>query len=160
MSKTVEASTRVQSATLQLVGFRLDGEDYAVEIMKVQEIILVKPITRLPRVHESIEGVINLRGSVIAVVNLRRRYGLASKELDDETRIIVVNIHGKTVGCIVDEVTQVMRIAADQIRPVPSSVTSIARQQIMGLAKLEERLLIVVDIEKLFDADEIGMASV
>ena len=144
-------SRRTESPIIQLVGFRLDNEDYAIAITKIQEIILMKPITRIPQVPEFIEGLINLRGSVIPIVNLRKRFGLLPREVDDETRTIVVNIHDKTVGCIVDAVTQVMRINRDQIQPPPLSVLAVSHHYIAGLARLEDRLLIILDIERLFD---------
>jgi purine-binding chemotaxis protein CheW len=145
------ATRRVDNPIIQLVGFRLDNEDYAIAITKIQEIILMKPITRIPQVPDFIEGLINLRGSVIPIVNLRKRFGLPARQVDDETRTIVANIHDKTVGCIVDAVTQVMRINRDQIQPPPLSVLAIAHQYIAGLARLEDRLLIILDIERLFD---------
>jgi purine-binding chemotaxis protein CheW len=144
-------SRRSDSSIIQLVGFRLDNEDYAIAITKIQEIILMKPITRIPQVPDFIEGLINLRGSVIPIVNLRKRFGLPHHEIDDETRTIVVNIHGKTVGCTVDAVTQVMRINRDQIQPPPLSILAISHQYIAGLARLDERLLIILDIDRLFD---------
>jgi purine-binding chemotaxis protein CheW len=145
------ASRRTDNLVTQLVGFRLDNEDYAIAITKIQEIILMKPITRIPEVPGFIEGLINLRGSVIPIVNLRKRFGLQPRDVDDETRTIVVNIHDKTVGCIVDAVTQVMRISRDQIQPHPLSVLAISHQYIAGLARLEDRLLIILDIDRLFD---------
>ena len=144
-------SRRIDNPIIQLVGFQLDNEDYAIAITKIQEIILMKPITRIPQVPNFIEGLINLRGSVIPIVNLRKRFGLPVRPVDDETRTIVVNIHDKTVGCTVDAVTQVMRINRDQIQPPPLSVLAIAHQYIAGLARLEDRLLIILDIERLFD---------
>ncbi len=151
-------SRRGDHPVIQLVGFRLDNEDYAIAITKIQEIILMKPITRIPQVPDFIEGLINLRGSVIPIVNLRKRFGLPAREVDDETRTIVVNVHDKTVGCIVDAVTQVMRINRDQIQPPPLSVLAVAQQYIAGLARLEDRLLIILDIDRLFD--EQGLAAV
>jgi len=149
---SVEGATRrAENPIIQLVGFRLDNEDYAIAITKIQEIILMKPITRIPQVPDFIEGLINLRGSVIPIVNLRKRFGLLPRDVDDETRTIVVNIHDKTVGCIVDAVTQVMRINRDQIQPPPLSVLAVSHQYIAGLARLEDRLLIILDIERLFD---------
>jgi purine-binding chemotaxis protein CheW len=145
------ASRRNDNPIIQLVGFRLDNEHYAIAITKIQEIILMKPITRIPQVPDFLEGLINLRGSVIPIVNLRKRFGLPPREVDDETRTIVVNIHDKTVGCIVDAVTQVMRINRDQIQPPPLSVLAVSHQYIAGLARLEDRLLIILDIERLFD---------
>jgi purine-binding chemotaxis protein CheW len=149
-------SSRTDNPIIQVVGFRLDGEDYAIAITKIQEIILMKPITRIPQVPEFIEGLINLRGSVIPIVNLRKRFGLSPRELDDETRTIVVNIHDKTVGCIVDAVTQVMRINRDQVQPPPLGVLAVNHQYLAGLAKLDDRLLIMLDIDKLFQAEELA----
>jgi purine-binding chemotaxis protein CheW len=142
---------RSDGSVIQLVGFRLANEDYAIAITKIQEIILMKPITRIPQVPDFIEGLINLRGSVIPIINLRKRFGLPHHEVDDETRTVVVNIHGKTVGCIVDAVTQVMRINRDQIQPPPLSFLAISHQYIAGLARIDERLLIILDIERLFN---------
>jgi purine-binding chemotaxis protein CheW len=149
-------SGRSNNPVLQLVGFRLDNEDYAIAITKIQEIILMKPITRLPQVPDFIEGLINLRGSVIPIVNLRKRFGLAPRELDDETRTIVVNIHDKTVGCVVDAVTQVMRINRDQIQPPPLGALAVNHHYLAGLAKLDDRLLIILDIDRLFEAEELA----
>jgi len=149
-------SGRADNPVIQLVGFRLDNEDYAIAITKIQEIILIKPITRIPQVPDFIEGLINLRGSVIPIVNLRKRFGLLPRELDDETRIIVVNVHDKTVGCVVDAVTQVMRINRDQIQPPPLGILAVNHQYLAGLAKLDDRLMIILDIEKLFEAEELA----
>ena len=149
-------SGRADNPVIQLVGFRLDNEDYAIAITKIQEIILMKPITRIPQVPDFIEGLINLRGSVIPIVNLRKRFGLPPREVDDETRTIVVNVHDKTVGCIVDAVTQVMRINRDQIQPPPLGVLAVNHQYLAGLAKLDDRLMIILDIEKLFEAEELA----
>lgn len=143
-------------SVLQLVGFRLDGEDYAIAITKIQEIILMKPITRVPQAPEYIEGLINLRGSVIPIVNLRRRFGLPPRAVDDETRTIVVNVQDKTVGCVVDAVTRVIRAHRDQVQPPPAAVQGAARQYIAGLARLDERLMIVLDIDRLLDEQGLG----
>jgi purine-binding chemotaxis protein CheW len=147
---------RAQNTVIQLVGFRLDNEDYAIAITKIQEIILMKPITRIPQVPDFIEGLINLRGSVIPIVNLRKRFGLPPREIDDETRTIVVNVHEKTVGCVVDSVTQVMRISRDQIQPPPLGVMAVNHQYLAGLVKLDDRLMIILDIDKLFQAEELA----
>jgi purine-binding chemotaxis protein CheW len=147
------------SSTHQFVGFRLGGEDYAIAITKIQEIIVMKPITRIPQVPGFIEGLINLRGSVIPVVNLRTLFGLERRNLDDETRTIIVNVGDRTIGYIVDEVTQVMRIAADQIQDAPVSITSGSKQHIAGLAQLEDRLLVILDIERLLKPEEFDLSA-
>jgi purine-binding chemotaxis protein CheW len=146
---------RVDSKTLQFVGFRLDREEYAIPITTIQEIIVMKPITRIPQVPASIEGLINLRGSVLPIINLRRLFGLPPREFDDETRTVIVNVDGRTLGYVVDEVTQVMRIAADQIQPAPVAVAAVARRHIAGLARLDDRLLIILDVDKLLAPEEL-----
>jgi len=150
-------SGRADKLIRQLVGFRLDGADYAIEITSIREIILMKPITRLPRVSPSIEGLINLRGTVIPLVNLRKRFGLAGLPFDDETRTIVVSVHDKTIGFIVDEVTQVVRITSDHVQAMPVAMASVAEKFISGLARLEDRLIIILDIERLFARGEIDL---
>lgn len=138
---------------LQFVGFQLDATDYAIPIMTIREIILMRPITRIPQVPSYIEGLINLRGLVIPVVNLRSRFGLPPREFDEETRTIVTNIGDKTVGCVVDSVTQVMRITPDQIQPTPAAMPAAIRRFISGLAKVEERLLVLLELDALLESD-------
>ena len=140
---------RRKDALLQFVGFRLDREEYAIPITTIQEIIVMKPITRIPQVPAAIEGLINLRGSVIPIINLRRLFALPPRDFDDETRTVIVNVGDRILGYVVDEVTQVMRIAADQIQPAPVAVAAVASRHIAGLARIDDRLLIILDIEKL-----------
>jgi purine-binding chemotaxis protein CheW len=154
----VRDAARGDSTTYQFVGFRLGGEHYAIAITKIQEIIVMKPITRIPQVPAFIEGLINLRGSVIPIVNLRTLFGLPPREIDDETRTIIVNVGDRTIGYIVDDVTQVMRLAGDQIQPAPVSITAVSKQHIAGLARLEDRLLIILEIERLLKPEEVEVA--
>lgn len=148
---------RSEPNNLQLVGFCLGGENYAIPITKIQEIILMKPVTRIPEVPDFIEGLINLRGVVIPVINLRKRFRMPHRDVDEETRTIVLNLHDKTVGCIVDAVTRVMRLSKDQIQPAPTTLLAIARNYISGLANLDEGLLIVLDVETLFEPAELAV---
>ena len=117
----------------------------------------LKPVTRVPQAPGFIEGLINLRGVVIPVINLRQRFGIPPREVDEETRTIVLSLHDQTVGCIVDAVTRVMRLTSDQIQSAPTAVLSTARNYISGLAKLDDRLLIVLDVERLFDSGELAL---
>ncbi len=148
-----------ESSTKQFVGFRFGAEDYAIPITMIQEIIVMKPITRMPGVPEFIEGLINLRGSVIPVVNFRKLLGMQAKDLDDDTRIIIVNFEDRTLGYIVDEVTEVMRISSEDIQPTPAAIASASKRHIAGLAKLEDRILIILDIERLLSPEEKEAAS-
>lgn len=135
--------------TVQVVSFRLANEEYGIEITKVQEIILVGDITRVPQTAPFIKGLINLRSMVIPIVDLRLRFGMPEQAPGEETRIMVMNVSGKTIGIVVDAVSEVLRIAKDQIAPPPATVSGAGREHITGLAKLSQRLLILLDIERL-----------
>jgi len=153
-SVLVDSRHREGAGSLQLVSFRLGQEEYGIEITKVQEIILMGEITRLPQTPPYIKGLINLRSTVIPIVDLRLRFGLPPQEATEETRIMVVNVRGKTIGIIVDAVNEVLRISKDQIAPPPPTVAGLGREYLSGLVKLENRLLILLDIEKLFNGEQ------
>ncbi len=135
--------------TQQLVSFRLAQEEYGIEITKVQEIILMGEITRVPQTPRFIKGLINLRSTVIPIVDLRTRFGLPDQEAGDETRIMVVNVVGKTLGIIVDAVSEVLRISPEQISPPPPTVAGLGKEYLTGLIKLKNRLLILLDIDRI-----------
>jgi purine-binding chemotaxis protein CheW len=139
---------------MQLVSFRLAQEEYGIEITKVQEIILMGEITRVPQTPDYIKGLINLRSTVIPIVDLRLRFGLPCQDATDETRIMVVNVAGKTIGIIVDAVSEVLRISDEQIAPPPATVAGLGREYLTGLVKLENRLLILLDIDKILGHEE------
>ena len=141
-------------AGVQLVSFRLAREEYGIEITKVQEIILLGEITRIPQTPDFIKGLINLRSTVIPVVDLRLRFGLPAAEPTDETRIMVVNVAGKTLGMIVDAVSEVLRISQEQIVPPPPTVAGLGREYLTGLVKLDNRLLILLDVDAILNDDE------
>lgn len=134
--------------TIQVVSFRLANEEYGVEITKVQEIILIGDITRVPQTATYIKGLINLRSTVIPIVDLRLRFGMSEQPPTEETRIMVMNVGGKTIGIVVDAVSEVLRIAKDQVAPPPATVSGVGSEYITGLAKLEQRLLILLDIDR------------
>ncbi len=140
---------------LQLVTFKLNLEEFGIDILRVQEIIRIMDITKVPNSPDYVEGVINLRGRVIPVVNLRKRLSLPSKENNGKTRVIVVDLSGKTVGFIVDEVNEVLRIPKDITEPPPDMTAGIDTDYITSVGKLEDRLLILLDIEKLIDKNKI-----
>ena len=134
---------------VQLVGFMLGAEEYGVNIQSVQEINRTVEITRVPRTPDYVEGVVNLRGKVIPVVNLRKRFGLESIAHDKETRVVVMEIHEKIIGILVDAVSEVLRIPSSLIEPPPDIVTGVDSEYIEGVAKLQDRLLILLDLDKI-----------
>ncbi len=138
----------------QIVSFRLANEEYGIDIMRVQEIILMGQITCMPEVPDYICGLINLRGHVIPIVDLRRRFGLPAADNDEHTRIIVVNVNRQTIGIVVDAVNEVLRVNPDQGEPPPSSVAGIDHDYILALIKFDEKLLILLSIENVLSNEE------
>ncbi|MDD2421435.1 MAG: chemotaxis protein CheW [Heliobacteriaceae bacterium] len=138
---------------LQLVAFFLGGEEYAVDIHYVREINRLLNITRVPRAPYYIEGVINLRGNVVPVIDLRKRFNLAATEMTDRTRIVVIQTGEIMVGLIVDGVSEVMRLSATSIEPPPALISSVHQEFLYGVGKLEERLLILLNLERVIDLD-------
>ena len=138
---------------LQLVIFRLSSEEYGLPITKVQEINRVVPVTKLPQTPSFMEGIINLRGRVIPVIDLRKRFGLTEAAHTDDTRIIIVEVDGQTVGATVDAVTEVVRIPSAQVDPPPPSFILDA-EYIHGVAKMEGRLIILLNIDKILTSQE------
>ena len=137
----------------QLVTFSIGSEEFGVDILKV--IIRTMEITKVPKAPEFVEGVINLRGTVIPIIDLRRRFGLEPKAGDTSTRIIVIEINGMTVGFVVDSVSEVLRIPANTVEPAPAVVSGLDSDYISGVGKLEDRLLILLDLDKLLSSEDI-----
>ncbi|QGY41253.1 chemotaxis protein CheW [Pseudodesulfovibrio cashew] len=159
MSIEVEDVTDIEEVerdqeVIQLVTFSIGEEEFGVNILQVQEIIRTMEITNVPRAPEFVEGVINLRGKVIPIVDMRSRFGLESKEHDKYTRIIVIEIEMIVVGFVVDSVSEVLRIPANSVQPPPPVVAGMDSDYIDGVGKLEDRLLILLDLDKLLDNEE------
>lgn len=132
---------------IQLVVFKLGQEEYGVTILQVQEIKRMTDITRVPQTPDYIKGVINLRGSVLPVIDLKKRLNLPLDEYTDDTRIIIVKVEEITVGIIVDAVSEVMAISEQNIEPPQAVVGGVASSYISGVGKLENRLLILLNLE-------------
>ena len=149
-------SGAVGDELLQLVSFNIGDEEFGVDILKVQEINRMVEITKVPQAPHYVEGVINLRGKVIPIVDLRKRFNLEVKEYDKNTRIVVVDIEGAIIGMVVDSVSEVLRLPSDTIEPPPEIVTGVNSEYIKGVAKLEDRLLIFLDLSKVIDVGEVA----
>jgi purine-binding chemotaxis protein CheW len=135
---------------LQLVTFKLENEEFGVDILKVQEINKMMSITRIPNAPPFIEGVINLRGKIIPIVDLRKRLGFKTEGFDKSTRIIVVELDGMVLGFIVDSVSEVLRINESTVEAAPSIVAGVDSEYIEGVGKLDDRLLILLELNKIF----------
>lgn len=146
-----------ENELLQLVTFAISEEEFGIEILRVQEIIRIMPITKVPNSPPAVEGVINLRGKVIPVIDLRKRFGLEPREHDNQTRIIVIEIHGMIIGFVVDGVSEVLRIKSDTVEAPPAVVAGVDSEYIKGVGKLDDRLLILLDLDKLFSCDELRL---
>jgi len=144
-------NNKVESSELmQLVGFKLGDEEFGVDISKVQEINRIMTITKIPNSQNYIEGVVNLRGRIIPIMNLRSRLGMGKKENDARTKIIVADINGTLVAFIVDEVTEVLRIAQETIEDTPAIATNVEQEFITGIANLDDRLLMLLNLDKVY----------
>ncbi len=155
MGPAMEATQKRQDVELlQLVTFSIGDEEFGVDILKVQEIIRTMEITRVPRAPTFVEGVINLRGKVIPIIDLRKRFGLQARGHDKNTRIIVIEINNMIVGFVVDSVSEVLRIPASTVEPPPPMVAGLESEYISGVGKLEDRLLILLDLNRLLSREE------
>ena len=149
-----QTQKRQDDELIQLVTFSIGEEEFGVDILKVQEIIRTMEITKVPRAQAFVEGVINLRGKVIPIIDLRRRFGLVSKTHDKHTRIIVIEISNMIVGFVVDSVSEVLRIPAATVEPPPPVVAGVESEYISGVGKLQARLLILLDLDKLLSSED------
>lgn len=139
----------------QLVSFNLDNEEYGVEVLKVREIIRMLNVTRVPNTPPFVEGVINLRGKVIPVISLRKRFSLESADADGRTRIIVMELESEMTGFIVDSVAEVIRISPGEIQPAPPVIAgSIDQEYLAGVVNREDRLLVLLDMNRLLSCEE------
>ncbi len=138
----------------QLVVFELADEHYGVDIAPVEGIIKMQNITSVPHAPSFVEGVTNLRGAVLPVLDLRKRFSMEKADETNETRIVVVELGGNSVGMIVDGVSEVLRVPENAIEPPSSLVTSADSAFITGIAKIDDRLVILLDLSKVLSADE------
>jgi purine-binding chemotaxis protein CheW len=150
-----DAKTR-SGDELQLVVFKIGPEEFGVEIMNVQEIIRMTNITKIPQASGYVKGIINLRGRIIVVINLNVIMGMEGKEQDENTRIIVADIGETVMGFIVDSVSEVIRLPESSVEPAPAVIANkIGTEYVRGVGKMENRLLILLDLDKILNANEL-----
>lgn len=138
----------------QYVIFKLGTEEYGVDIMKVKEISEFKESTKVPNAPYFVDGIINLRGEIIPIINLKKRFKVSLGDINSDTRIIVININDRNVGFVVDEASQVLRIKDDEIDAAPEIIAGVERQYITGVGKVGEKIIILLDLEKILTDEE------
>ena len=140
---------------IQLVSFTLEKEEYGVEVLKVREIIRMPAITHMPNSPHYVEGIINLRGKVIPIVSLRKRFGMMEAEYSNQTRIMVMDLDGELMGFIVDSVSEVIRIDGSEVQPPPAvSSGGVDQECIAGVINHAESLLVLLDLNSMFSHEE------
>lgn len=148
--------SKMSDVIMHLVAFRLNNEEFAVPILDVREIIRTEQVTPVPHAPSFVEGVINLRGQIIPVIDLRKRFNLAAKTADEDTRVMVIELGTQVVGLIVDSVSEVTRIPSDTVAPPPPLVAGgIGAEYIKGISHHDKRMTILVDMHKVFKNGEV-----
>ncbi len=145
------------SAGNEYLAFKLGQEEYGIDILKVQEIRGYESVTRIANAPEFIKGVINLRGIIVPIVDMRIKFNLGEPRYDQFTVVIILSIAGRVVGMVVDSVSDVTTLQPEQIRPAPEMGTALNTDYLVGLGTLEERMLILLDIERLMSSAEMGL---
>jgi len=151
-SATVVADHAEVEQFLELVSFILGEEEFGVDILKIQEINKMLAITPVPDAPGYVKGVINLRGRIIPIVDLRCRFGFPEREPDKNTRIVVAELGGKIVGLVVDAVMEVMRISSSVFEPPPQFLTGAQSEYITAVGKLDDRLLLLLDLDRVLES--------
>jgi purine-binding chemotaxis protein CheW len=143
----------------QLISFTVGAEEYGLELLRVKEVIRMRQITWLPKAPSCVRGIINLRGEVIPIVDLRERFGMQGQEQTTMTRVIVVEVEGEPVGMVVDSASQVVRVPADQFEPPPAVMGEGSRDFITAVGKTGDRLIVMIDVERILSTEEMSQIA-
>jgi purine-binding chemotaxis protein CheW len=146
--QSAAAEAPAPSPELHLVSFALDREEYGIPIGQVREVLRVGEITRVPQARTHVRGVTNLRGRILAVVEIRTRMGLTPAEITPRSRIVVVGVHGRVLGMLVDGVSKVVKVPVTAVAPAPEEVLSPGTDYITGVARWDSRLIVLLDLDK------------
>jgi purine-binding chemotaxis protein CheW len=143
----------------EVLSFRLGAEEYALSILKVQEIRGYDNVTRIASAPDYLKGVVNLRGIIVPIVDMRIKFNVGEPTYDAFTVVIVLNINGHTIGVVVDSVSDVVTLTPDQIKPAPELGSSVAAEYLQGLGTVNDRMLILLDIDKLLSSEDMGLLA-
>ncbi|MCE7914101.1 MAG: chemotaxis protein CheW [Nitrosomonas sp. PRO4] len=158
--EVVESSnSAISEMANEFLTFRLGNEEYGIEILKVQEIRGYDAITQIANAPDFIKGVVNLRGIIVPIVDMRIKFRLGNASYDQFTVVIILNVTGRVMGIVVDGVSDVITLRQEQMRPTPGLGSIIDTEYIMGLGTIDERMLILIDIEKLMGSRDMGLVD-
>ncbi|MFJ7565983.1 chemotaxis protein CheW [Herminiimonas sp. NPDC097707] len=157
MIHNVQDNTNGAKTGNEFLAFTLGKEEYGIDILKVQEIRGYETVTRIANAPEFVKGVVNLRGIIVPIVDMRIKFNLGEPTYDQFTVVIILNIGGRVVGMVVDSVSDVITLSPEQIKPAPEMGTAFNTDYLIGLGTLDERMLILVDIDKLMSSEEMGL---
>jgi len=160
MSELSQKGTESIQSGNEFLAFKLGKEEYGIDILKVQEIRGYEAVTRIVNAPDCVKGVVNLRGIIVPIIDMRIKFNLGEPGYDQFTVVIILNIGGRVVGMVVDSVSAVTTLSPEQIKPAPEMGTVFNSNHLIGLGALEERMLILVDIEKLMSSPEMGLSEV
>jgi purine-binding chemotaxis protein CheW len=149
-----EKKQQLSGEMIQVVSFRLGSEEYGVDIAQVQEIIRLVEVTHVPRAPKFMEGVINLRGQLIPIIDLRTRFGMQRITATKSTRIVVTEIGSKRVGIVVDSVSEVLNLPVENVEDAPEMIAGVGTEYIQGVGKMDERLIIMLDLTMVISGEE------
>ena len=154
---SVQAVGAADDTGNEFLAFTLGKEEYGIQILKVQELRGYETVTRIANAPEFIKGVVNLRGIIVPIVDMRIKFNLGEPTYDQFTVVIILNIGGRVMGMVVDSVSDVITLTADQVKPAPEMGTAFNTDYLIGLGTLDERMLILIDIDKLMSSSEMGL---
>jgi len=156
-SASVARGQEAEAAGQEFLVFALGDEEYGIDILKVQEIRGYDTVTRIANAPEFVKGVINLRGIIVPIVDMRIKFNLGRVDYDHQTVVIILNVAGRVVGMVVDGVSDVLTLTTDQIKPAPEFGSTLNTEFLTGLGTVEGRMLILMDIEKLMTSEEMAL---
>ncbi|HCN88790.1 MAG TPA: chemotaxis protein CheW [Oxalobacteraceae bacterium] len=156
-AQTSASGHTVEIAGREFLAFTLGREEYGIDILKVQEIRGYEAVTRIANAPEFVKGVVNLRGIIVPIVDMRIKFNLGEPTYDQFTVVIILNIGGRVVGMVVDSVSDVITLSPEQVKPAPEMGTALNTDYLIGLGTLDERMLILVDIDRLMSSADMGL---
>ena len=160
MTVVTQSAEVAATGAREYLTFRLDQEEYGIDILKVQEIRGYEPPTRIAHAPEFIKGVVNLRGTIVPIVDMRLKFNYSKADYNSFTEVIILNLRNRVVGIVVDSVSDVMELSPDNMRSAPDIESAIDSSCILGLGSVGERMLILLDIEKLMSSVDMGLVAV